>query len=114
MVDGTKLKLRHIPVTIVKVGDNIIVTGQQKQNLTAFKQHAYLPPDSTGSIFPMSGTVMYFNCNSVLSKFNELVAVCLDSHPDIMCLVEAWLSDKPHCVAMGTVETRIQWQLLGT
>jgi len=20
------------------------------------------------------------------------------NHPDIMCLVEAWLSDKPHCV----------------
>ena len=35
---------------------------------------------------------MYFNCRSVLPKHDELVALCLSNKPDIVCLVETWLS----------------------
>ena len=57
MAESTKINLtRIIFITIVKLGDNFIVAGQQ--NLTIFKQHVkYLTStiDSTGSLFPMSG-----------------------------------------------------------
>ena len=36
---------------------------------------------------------MYYNCRSLLPKVDELVAVCSTYHPDVVCLVETWLSD---------------------
>ena len=44
MAESTKLKLRHISLTTVKLGDKFIVTGQQ--NLTAFKQHVRCLPST--------------------------------------------------------------------
>lgn len=35
---------------------------------------------------------MYFNCRSLIPKLDELRAVCQANKPDIVCLVETWLS----------------------
>ena len=35
---------------------------------------------------------MYFNCRSLLPKLDELVALCEANQPDVVCLVETWLS----------------------
>lgn len=35
---------------------------------------------------------MYFNCRSLLPKFEELAALCLATKPDIVCPVETRLS----------------------
>ena len=37
-------------------------------------------------------SVMYFNCRSLLPKLDELTALCSANNPDIVCLVETWLS----------------------
>ena len=34
---------------------------------------------------------MYFNCRSLLPKFDELAALCSTNMPDVVCLVETWL-----------------------
>ena len=44
------------------------------------------------TISGLNFSIMYFNCRSMLPKFDELVATCSASHPDIVCLVETWLS----------------------
>ena len=46
---------------------------------------------SSNLIACKSFSVMYFNCRSMLPKFDELVALCSAEHPDIICLVETWL-----------------------
>ena len=38
-----------------------------------------------------SFSVMYFNCRSLLSKIDELAALCSTNMPDVVCLVETWL-----------------------
>ena len=35
---------------------------------------------------------MYFNCRSLLPKIDELTALCEANRPDVVCLVETWLS----------------------
>ena len=35
---------------------------------------------------------MYFNCRSLIPKLDELSAICQANKPDIVCLVETWLS----------------------
>ena len=37
-------------------------------------------------------TVMYFNARSLLPKLDELRMLAVDSNPDIICIVETWLS----------------------
>lgn len=44
------------------------------------------------TISGLNFSIMYFNCRSMLPKFDEVVATCSASHPDIVCLVETWLS----------------------
>jgi len=57
MAKSTKLKLRHISLTIVKVGDNFIVANwTTESHCIQTTWSAYLPLESTGSLFPMSGT----------------------------------------------------------
>ena len=34
---------------------------------------------------------MYFNCRSILPKFDELVCLCLASNPAVVCPTETWL-----------------------
>ena len=34
---------------------------------------------------------MYFNCQSIVPKFDELVCLCLANKPSIVCLTETWL-----------------------
>ena len=33
----------------------------------------------------------YFNCRSIVTKFDELVCLCLANKPSIVCLTETWL-----------------------
>ena len=35
---------------------------------------------------------MYFNCRSLPPKIDELSALCAAKSPDVVCLVETWLS----------------------
>ena len=35
---------------------------------------------------------MYFNCRSLIPKLDELNAICQANKPDVVCLVETWLS----------------------
>ncbi len=35
--------------------------------------------------------IIYYNCRSLLPKFDELLAVCQSFSPDVVCLVETWL-----------------------
>ena len=35
---------------------------------------------------------MYFNCRSLPPKIDELAALCTANNPDVVCLVETWLS----------------------
>ena len=37
-------------------------------------------------------SVLYFNCRSLLPKIDELAALCAANKPDVVCLVETWLS----------------------
>ena len=46
-------------------------------------------PGPSGSKF----SIMYFNCRSMLPKFDELVALCSNDKPGIICLVETWLCE---------------------
>ena len=46
-------------------------------------------PGPPGSKF----SIMYFNCRSMLPKFDELVALCSNDKPDVICLVETWLCE---------------------
>jgi len=34
---------------------------------------------------------MYFNCQSIVPKFDELVCLCSANSPSIVCLTETWL-----------------------
>jgi len=36
-------------------------------------------------------SIMYFNCRSIVPKFDELVCLCLANKPSIVCLTETWL-----------------------
>ena len=36
--------------------------------------------------------ILYFNVRSLIAKIDELTAVCAAEKPDIVCLVETWLS----------------------
>jgi len=36
-------------------------------------------------------SIIYFNCQSIVPKFDELVCLCLAHKPSIVCLTEAWL-----------------------
>ncbi len=36
-------------------------------------------------------TIIYYNCRSLLPKYDELLAVCQTFSPDVLCLVEIWL-----------------------
>jgi len=56
MAESTKLKLKHISLTTVKLGDKFIVTGNRISSHTNNMRSAYLSPESTRSLFPMSGT----------------------------------------------------------
>jgi len=51
-----------------------------------------LPRPPKSSTCCKSLSVLYFNCRSVLPKHDELVALCLSNRPDVICLVETWLS----------------------
>lgn len=46
---------------------------------------------SSRPIASRSFSVMYFNCRSLLPKFDELAALCSTNMPDVVCLVETWL-----------------------
>ena len=37
-------------------------------------------------------SVLHFNCGSLLPKIDELAALCAANKPDVVCLVETWLS----------------------
>ena len=37
-------------------------------------------------------SIMYFNARSIMPKFDELCAIVQSSQPDIICIVESWLS----------------------
>ena len=39
-----------------------------------------------------SVSVLSLNARSLLSKIDELVALCLATSPDIVCIIETWLS----------------------
>ena len=47
--------------------------------------------DSTHPCFCKSLLMLYFDCRSLLSKLDELAAICATDNPDIVCLVETWL-----------------------
>ena len=53
-----------------------------------FQSHPQAP-GPPGSKF----SIMCFNCRSMLPKFDELVALCLNDKPDVICLVETWLCE---------------------
>ena len=36
--------------------------------------------------------IMYFNCRSLIPRLDELNAICQANKPDVVCLVEIWLS----------------------
>ena len=36
-------------------------------------------------------SIMYFNCRSIVPKFDELVCLCSANKPSIVCLTETWL-----------------------
>ena len=36
--------------------------------------------------------ILYYNCRSLLPKIDYLRAVTFSDHPDVICLVETWLS----------------------
>lgn len=38
-------------------------------------------------------SVVYFSCRSLPPKIDKLAALCTANNPDIVCLVETWLSD---------------------
>ena len=38
-------------------------------------------------------SVLYYNARSLLPKLDNLAAVCVTCNPDIVCIVESWLSD---------------------
>ena len=35
--------------------------------------------------------IMYFNCQSIVPKFDKLVCLCSANKPSIVCLIETWL-----------------------
>ena len=37
---------------------------------------------------------MYFNARSLIPKIDELKLICASSRPDVVCVVETWLSDE--------------------
>jgi len=37
-------------------------------------------------------SIMYFNARSVIPKIDELRAIAEAKHPDMICIVESWLS----------------------
>ena len=37
-------------------------------------------------------SILYYNARSILSKLDNLTAICCASNPDIVCIVESWLS----------------------
>lgn len=38
-------------------------------------------------------SVLYFNARSIFPKIEELRALCLTHHPDLVCIVESWLDN---------------------
>ena len=39
-------------------------------------------------------SVIYYNARSLIPKIDELCAIAEAKHPDIICIVESWLSDE--------------------
>ena len=37
-------------------------------------------------------SILYYNARSILPKLDNLTAICCASNPDIVCIVESWLS----------------------
>ena len=51
-------------------------------------------PNSVNAVNSFSTfSVLYYNARSLLPKLDNLAAVCITCNPDIVCIVESWLSD---------------------
>ena len=49
-------------------------------------------PSSPVSVSSQSLNIFYFNARSILPKFHELYSLCSLYNPDLVCIVESWLS----------------------
>ena len=39
-------------------------------------------------------SILFYNARSLLPKFDELLALCDEKHPGVVCVVETWLGEE--------------------
>ena len=69
---------------------NHVTSFKQLSNFSLSLKSQNLPTHSKSSISNL--TFICFNARSILSKLDELSAICSIHSPDIICIVESWLS----------------------